>query len=64
MAIVATVTGCKQVGENAYRDIHTSSVFEETRSIGDIISWAKATTGNEHISICEILLSEFTGSSI
>jgi len=63
MAIVVTVTGCKQVGENSWRDVHTSGVFETNRTIEDMLSWAKATTGNEQISICDLQFSEYTGIS-
>lgn len=64
MAIVVTVTDCKQVGMNAYRDIHTSRIFEPHRTIDDMLSWARATLGKDSISICDLQLSEFTGSSL
>jgi len=64
MAIIATVTVCEQVGENTFFDRHISRQYEENRSISDILSWARATTGKEFISICEVKLSEFTGTSL
>jgi hypothetical protein len=56
MAVVATV----KVRKNSFRDMYISSVFKEARSVKDIVSWAKSVTGNEDISICDILLSEWT----
>lgn len=64
MAIIATVSGCIQVGQDTYRDRHISRKFEENRSISDILSWAKNELGKDHVSICDIKLSEYTGSSI
>lgn len=62
MAIIATVTVCEQVGENTFFDKHVSRQYEENRSISDILSWARATTGKEFVSICEVRLSEFTST--
>ena len=64
MSIIATVSGSVQVGENSFRDRHTSREFSENRSISDILNWAKATLGVDNISICDVQLSEHTGSSI
>jgi len=64
MSIIATVTACVQVGQDSFRDRHVSREFEETRSIRDVIQWAKATLGREYVSICDIQFSEMTGKSL
>lgn len=64
MSIIATVSGCVQVGQYSYRDRHVSREFDEKRSISDILSWAKNELGRDHVSICEIQLSEYTGKSL
>jgi hypothetical protein len=63
MAIVATVTDCVQVGLNEFRDKSVSRVFEENRTIGDMLSWARATLGKEHVEFTDLKFSEFTGIS-
>lgn len=64
MSIIATVTICRQVSVDSYRDHHISREFEEDRSIDDVISWAKTMVGREYISICDIQFSEMTGKSL
>ena len=63
MSVIATVTVCVQVGENSFRDHHISREYEESRTIRDVLTWAKATTGKE-VSICDIQFSEMTGKSL
>jgi len=63
MAIVATVTDVVQVGLNEFRDKSVSRVFEENRTIGDLLSWARATLGKESVEFTDIKFSEFTGIS-
>jgi len=64
MAIVVTVSDCVQVGIDEFRDKRVSRVFEENRSIADILSWARATLGREAVGICDVVFSEYTGTSL
>jgi len=64
MKIVATVTNCAQVGMDSFRDIHESRVFDENRSIKDILSWAETMTGKPVTNIGMIQFSSYTGESI
>ena len=64
MSIIATVTSFQQIGVETYIDRHISREFDEGRSIRDILSWAKNELGVEHVSICDVRLSEYTGKSL
>jgi hypothetical protein len=64
MAIVVTVVGCVQVGVNEFQDRRESRVFGENRTIADILSWASITLGKDHVDICELIFSSYTGSSM
>ena len=61
--VVATVTGCVQVGENTFQQHSYSRVFSDTRSLGEIISWATSMNGKP-ASINDIQLSDYTGESL
>ena len=56
MRIIATVSGYKQVGENTFRDIHTSKIFSMSASIQEMLDWAKS-TGIKNPEIHDLLLS-------
>ena len=62
--IIATVTICEQTGIDTFVDRRISRGYEETRSISDILTWAKATTGSQKTTICDIQFSEYTGASL
>jgi len=62
--IVATVTACKQVGQDSYRDIHISRVFYTSSPLQDIIAWAGTTLGKHVVHICDIQLSEHTSEGL
>lgn len=64
MSTIATITICVQVGENSYRDHHISREFEDSRPIGDVISWARSQLGERYTSINDIQFSEYTGKSL
>lgn len=64
MSIIATVSGCVQVGQDSYRDRHISREFDEKRSISDILSWARNELGRKNVGICDIQFSEYTGKSL
>lgn len=38
--IVVTITNCVQVGQDEFRDVHDSAVFDTSATIKDIIVWA------------------------
>lgn len=57
MEIAATVSGCCQVAQDVYRDIHTTKIFDCSTTINEILDWARKTKNNENLSICEIQLS-------
>ena len=63
MSIIATVTVCQQVGHDTFRDNHISREYDESRSISDILSWARAELGRDNVGICDIQFSEYTGKS-
>ena len=63
MSIIATVSGSFQVGQESYRGRHVSREFDEMCSIEDVLSWARNELGHDHVSICEIQFSEYTGKS-
>jgi hypothetical protein len=56
MKIAVTVTGCRQVGIDAYRDWHRTRVFDDTASIREMMAWAKAT--DERAVFSDLLFSE------
>jgi len=56
---IAKVSGCVQVGQESYRDMHVSREFHEERSIAGILSWAKIELGREDFSICDVQFSEY-----
>lgn len=64
MKITATVTDCVQVGVDAFRDIHTSRVFDTSRPIDDVLRWAALTLKKHTVGINEIQFSEHTGESV
>ena len=64
MKIVATVSNCVQVGMDNFRDINTSRVFDENRTVRDILQWASTETGKPVTSIGMIQFSDYTGESI
>lgn len=64
MKIVCTVSDCIQVAQNEHRDISTSRVFDESRTIADILTWASAELGKKVICIGMIKFSDYTGESI
>ena len=61
--IVATVTGCVQVGIDEFRDKHASRVFNGDKTLQDLIDWAAATKGDKNTDICDIKLSVYSGES-
>lgn len=64
MSIIATVTGCKQVGIDSFRDVHTSREFDETRPITEVIEWAKSVLGKDYQSINDVKFSEITRTTL
>lgn len=57
--IIGTVTGCAQVGQNEYRDIHTSKIFNSNTTLQEIEDWAKQTLRTEsYFSFNQIKFSE------
>lgn len=64
MRIVATISNCVQVGMDSFRDVHESRVFDESRTIREILSWAENMTGKPVTSINMIQFSTYTGESI
>lgn len=61
--IVATVTVMKQLGPELWRDHHISRVFKSGQSMDDILTWAKAMSGEREIRVGDVLLSEYAGGS-
>ena len=41
MKFVATVTGCVQVGENEYKTVKDSRVFDYNQPFQEVIDWAR-----------------------
>ena len=64
MKIVATVSNCVQVGMDNFRDVNTSRVFDENRTIKDILQWASTETGKPVTCIGMIQFSDYTGESL
>ena len=60
--IVATVTGCKQVGPDDFVSIRDSRVFSTDRPIKDLILFAE-NMGLENATINDVSLSVYTGES-
>ena len=63
MKIVATLNEAVQIGPDTFRMEATSRVFDECRTIRDIIEWAKA-CGLKDVRISQIQLSDYTGESL
>ena len=64
MKIVATVTNCAQIGMDSFRDINESRVFDENRTIRDILAWAETINGRPITNINMIQFSTYTGESL
>ena len=61
--VVVTISAPVQMGQDIYQHVYTSRVFVTTRSIKDILQWAKA-EGFKNPTINDIKFSEYTGESI
>lgn len=59
---VATVSGCRQIGESAFKQEFYSRVFSGECSMIQVISWAKSQLGRDS-SLNDITFSEYTGES-
>jgi len=58
--IIATVSGCVQVGTDSYRDVHKSRVFSTNKTIDDILSWARDVSGKPTLSLTLVQFSEYS----
>jgi hypothetical protein len=56
MKIAVTITSCVQVGENSFRDVHTTKVFDQSATIEQIDLWAKSI--NKDASYFTAVISE------
>ena len=61
-ALVATVTVCRQVGNDEWRDHHISRIFYDDCRLEDIKSFAKAILGKDYAGIGDIKLSDYDES--
>ena len=60
---IATVTNAGQNGPESWNQRRISREFAVNRSIQDVLTWAES-MGFENPRISDIVLSEYTGSSI
>lgn len=56
MKIAVTVTVCRQVGVDTWKDFHTTKIFEESSTIREIDDWIKSIDKNESFTSAKISL--------
>ncbi len=61
--IVVTVTRAVQVGPDKWQQDYQSRVFATTRSIDDMLAWAKG-LGFTNPTVNDLQISDYTGESI
>ncbi len=57
MNIVVTITRCVQIGENEFKDVSISKVFNCDLPLTEMMSWARAYL-HENITINDLKFSE------
>ena len=60
---IATVTNAEQNGPESWSRRRISREFAVNRSIQDVLTWAES-MGLENPRISDVVLSEYTGSSV